>query len=137
MRIVWVEDSQAVQFLLKLYCEKHKASVEHISDIEVFCDDFVKSITNDDIILLDVLFDKSGDRDKEGRGYWALESLRRAGKSHIPVVILSVLDKAEVNPKVRQYPNVRRVVRKPVFPDELAEALDEAWAWHLRQREQA
>lgn len=129
MRVVWIEDSEVLRYTLAIYCEKNGARSEHITDIDEFCEKFVKKLTDDDLVLLDILFDKTGMRDTNGRGYKALHCMREAGKSHVPVVILTVLDEEEVKPKVAEFDNVRRIIRKPVTPDELEDALNEALEW--------
>ena len=135
MRIVWVEDSQVLRHTLAVFCEKHKAESKHIADIDEFCKSCAGEISGDDIVLLDILFDKAGERDKVGRGYEALRCLEEAGKTDTPVVILTVLDEEEVGDRVRAFDSVRCILRKPVTPEELEEALSEAWNWKTSQKE--
>lgn len=129
MRIIWIEDSPRLQHTLALYCEKHGAKVKYVRSQVEFCNDGIADVTDEDLILLDILFDNEGERDTVGRGYEVLRCLKQTSQDQIPVVILSVLPESEVRLATSAYPNVRAIVRKPVTARDLEKALNTAWEW--------
>jgi len=123
MRILWVESNKYItNSLLKHFSMKHKIEYVRIYDPDDFINNYIVKLNNNDIILLAILFDINGKRDKTGFGFKILENIKN-NKKNIPIIIFTVLSYEVVKEHTRNYENIVEILRKPVTFEELEEAI--------------